>query len=108
MIERGKYRVRRAFRAEDGTYVTNDNIHTLSEAEIEGRIADGYVVRRGGNQQAPPPARPLYLGGVDFASDAAAELAADRGLTADSFAGLEPSGATGYTVADVRGLDPQE
>jgi hypothetical protein len=108
MVKRGKYRVRRAFRAVGGTYITNDNVHMLSEAEIEERVARGYVEHNGGIEQAPPHHRPLYLGGIDFASDAAAELAAEFGLTADSFAGLEPSGTTGYTVADVRGLKPQE
>jgi hypothetical protein len=108
MVQRGKYRVIRAFRAEDGVHITNDNVHLLSEAEIESRIESGYIEHRGGLAAAPPRHRELYLGGVDFASDTAAELAIELGLTADSFAGLEPSGATGYTVADVRGLKPQE
>lgn len=107
MVERGKYRVQRAFRAE-GQYVTNDNVHTLPEAVLEERIASGYVAHRGGPVAAPPAERPLYLGGVDFASDAAAELAADLRLAADDFAALTPSGKSGFTVADVRGLRPQE
>lgn len=40
--------------------------------------------------------------GIDFASDEAAEAAA--GLTADDFDGVEASGATGYTVVDVRSI----
>lgn len=39
---------------------------------------------------------------VTFASERAAELAAELGLDERAFEGLEPSGATGYTVADVR------
>lgn len=107
MLKPGKYRVRRAFREGD-LYVTNDNVHTLTLAQIEPRITSGHVEHRGGSAAAPPRQRPLYLGGVDFASDAAAELAAELGFTADTFAGLEPTGRTGYTVADVRGLTPQE
>lgn len=54
MVKRGKYRVRRAFRAEDGAYVTNDNVHTLSEAEIESRVESGHLAHRGGVEAAPP------------------------------------------------------
>ena len=39
-----------------------------------------------------------------FASPAAAELAEDEGLTADDFDGVEASGETGYTKADVEGV----
>ena len=39
--------------------------------------------------------------GAGFASDAAEQLAKDEGLTSDDFDGVEPSGATGYTKADV-------
>jgi hypothetical protein len=42
------------------------------------------------------------LSGVDFASDAAAEAAIRAGLTAASFKGVKPSGASGYTKADVQ------
>lgn len=106
-VKRGKYRVRRAFSFE-GRYITNDSVHTLPEPEIEGRIVGGFVEHRGGSLAAPPRKRALYLGGVDFASDSAAELAATLGITAVEFAALAPSGATGFTVADVRGLRPQE
>lgn len=107
MVEQGKYRVCRAF-VEDGTYITNDNVHELGESAVEARIESGYVEHSGGVEPAAPEHRPLYLAGVDFASDAAAELAAEQGLTADSFAALTPSGATGFTVADVRGLIQEE
>lgn len=39
---------------------------------------------------------------VDFASSAASELADSHNLTDTDFVGIEPSGATGFTVADVR------
>lgn len=39
---------------------------------------------------------------VDFASDSAAELAAEHKLTNDAFVNRSPSGKTGFTVADVR------
>ena len=42
------------------------------------------------------------LTGVNFASDAAAEEAIRAGLTAAAFRGRKPSGARGFTVADVR------
>lgn len=43
------------------------------------------------------------LAGIDFASDEAAELAAEAGLTAQDLKRSTPTGATGgYTVADVK------
>lgn len=42
------------------------------------------------------------LKGVDFASDEAAEFAAESNLVAADFEGVTPSGANGYTKADVR------
>lgn len=39
---------------------------------------------------------------VDFASDEAAEAAAEAGLTAADFEDYDPSGAGGYTKADVQ------
>jgi hypothetical protein len=45
---------------------------------------------------------PNALSGVDFASDAAAEAAIKAGLTAKDFRGKGPSGARGFTAADVR------
>jgi hypothetical protein len=42
------------------------------------------------------------LAGVDFASDEAAEFAAGNALTASDFAGIDATGVSGYTKADVR------
>lgn len=42
--------------------------------------------------------------GPDFASSSAAVLAEAEGLIAADFAGLEPSGKTGFTKADVEGV----
>jgi len=46
------------------------------------------------------------LGGVDFASDAALELAIEEELdaTEGDFQDKEPSGETGYTKADIKAL----
>lgn len=44
------------------------------------------------------------LAGIDFASDEAAEYAAEVGLNVADFAGYEPSGVHGYTKADVRAV----
>jgi len=46
------------------------------------------------------------LEGVDFASDAALELAAenDLGLSEGDFDDVDPSGETGYTKADVESI----
>lgn len=107
MVKQGKYRVRRAF-IENDAYITNDNVHTLSAEQIEGRIAGGYVEHAGGPDTAPPSQRALYLASIEFASDGAAEEAASAGLTADDFAGIEPSGKTGFTVGDVRALAHKE
>ena len=41
-------------------------------------------------------------GGVDFASSAAEQKAADLGLTDADFTGHTPSGKTGFTAADVQ------
>ena len=46
--------------------------------------------------------------GLDFASDEAAELAAELGLTAAVLGRKTPSGKNGYTVADVRAAAPTE
>ena len=42
------------------------------------------------------------LGGVEFASGTAAEMARAWGLSWASFEGIEPSSARGYTATDVR------
>jgi hypothetical protein len=47
------------------------------------------------------------LSGVAFASDAAYDAAKSAGLTTDSFKGKRKSGASGFTVADVRKLAEQ-
>ena len=44
------------------------------------------------------------LGGVGFASPKALDLAELEGLNASDFEGADPSGATGYTTADVRAI----
>lgn len=67
------------------------------------------------SKQRPGPRTNKALGGapenksgtvthktVDFASDEAAEAAAEAGLNADDFEGYDPSGAGGYTKADVQ------
>lgn len=46
------------------------------------------------------------LAGVDFASDEAAELAAELGVTAARLQRSTPTGKNGYTVADVRAAAP--
>jgi hypothetical protein len=61
-------------------------------------------------------ARPLIAAGaavqVDaelaFASEAARELAEEHGLGPADFAGLSPSGKSGFTVKDVEGLLDEE
>jgi len=44
------------------------------------------------------------LEGIEFASDAASDLALKAELTAEDFSGAEPSGKTGYTKPDVEEL----
>lgn len=48
------------------------------------------------------------LDGIDFASDAAMELAVEAELEAADFEPLAPSGKTGYTKADVQSLTGAE
>ena len=48
------------------------------------------------------PDHPGPLAGIDWASDRGAEVAAEIGLTAADFHGIEPTGAGGYTVEDVK------
>lgn len=49
----------------------------------------------------PTTATTGALDGLDFASDEAAEAASAAGLSAGDFDGMEPSGAGGFTKADV-------
>lgn len=49
-----------------------------------------------------PPA--VELEGIEFGSEPARKLALREGLTSADFQGVEPSGATGYVLGDVRGL----
>jgi hypothetical protein len=44
------------------------------------------------------------LEGIEFASDAASDLALESGLAAEDFSGVEPSGETGYTKPDIEEL----
>lgn len=54
-------------------------------------------------EDVPEPVAPAGpLAEIDFASDEAAEQAADLGLVAADFDDIEASGVHGYTVADVR------
>jgi len=55
---------------------------------------------------AAPPESQGYdpLDGVDFASDAALELAMEEGLETGNFDPYQPSGETGYTKADVEAI----
>lgn len=70
---------------------------------------DAKFVDASGNEvKAPNDAAPASstasggeLAGVDFASDEAAQAAATAGLTAASFKDQTPSGANGFTKADV-------
>ena len=54
-------------------------------------------------EPASKPSAPT-LAGIDFASDEAAEYAAEMWLNVADFAGYEPSGVHGYTKADVRAV----
>lgn len=47
------------------------------------------------------------LKGVEFASDEAAEAAADANLTTADFKGVEASGVNGYTKGDVKKIAAQ-
>lgn len=60
-----------------------------TDAQNNEEIGGGGAVAGGG------------LAGVEFASDEAAEAAADAGLSAADLDGMEPSGAGGFTKADV-------
>jgi len=57
---------------------------------------------RNANRAAQPAPQPLP--DVEYASPQAVKLAAEAGLAAEDFAGFEPSGKTGYTLDDVRGV----
>lgn len=62
----------------------------------------GPAENKGDTRAVPHLQAGHALTGMDFASDAAAEAAVRAGLTAADFRGKEPSGARGFTVADVR------
>jgi hypothetical protein len=97
------YAVRRAF-VHEGQYVTNDNVHDLPVEVLEDRLQSGHVERLDVSPEHEAAAARAHLAGVDFASDEAAELAADARLTAAHFAGRTPGGKGGFTAADVRRL----
>lgn len=63
---------------------------------------DDKMLRAGGETKTATPPNPI--GGIDFASDAAAELAAGAGLTAKDFKGKQATGASGFTKRDVQKL----
>lgn len=87
-------------------------------AEAEQNGAGGVVIRDGRPGQrellksapgapenkalAGPGENKNALSGVDFASTAAKDEAVRAGLTAKDFRGKKPSGASGFTAADVR------
>lgn len=82
-----------------------------NEAAIaaERRALDGLRERTGRDPAQPKTLRiggepPNPLTGVDFASDAAAELAAGAGMRAEDFRPHTPSSNKGFTAADVRKL----
>jgi hypothetical protein len=75
------------------------------EAKRREKLADRAKARDGGLQAVVKPAEPEPVAEtqatptVTFASERAAEVAQEMGVTDFEF---EPSGANGYTVADVR------
>lgn len=77
----------------------------LRNAEIEEKARAGAPANKAifgapeNKEGGPNP-----LAGIDFASDAAAELAMKGALRVENFKGASPSGANGFTVADVRAL----
>ncbi|HEX6940303.1 MAG TPA: hypothetical protein VF158_12895, partial [Longimicrobiales bacterium] len=58
-----------------------------------------------GTESDPTPGQsdPRPIPGVDL-TERAGEIAVAAGLTAEDFVGCEPSGRTGYTVADVKAI----
>lgn len=96
-------------------------LNKLVAAFVDGLVSNGFIpdaklaVHDFDTQElapsSPEPAseattethgEPAASLSVNFASDAATELADDAKLTDTDFAGVEPSGTTGFTVADVR------
>lgn len=67
---------------------------SVREAEGPDDVAATYE-----REQGPPG-----LETVDFASDRAREIAEDEGLGAGDFEGETPTGETGFTADDVRGV----
>lgn len=97
-----KYRVTHMFRdPESGVFITRaneDQIPTLfSKEKIESYVERGYLVE---NSEERPRYTPLA--GVNFASDEAAQLANDHGVTADQIRKnvKKGSGKKGAITAD--------
>jgi hypothetical protein len=74
--------------------------------EVKGKSGRGAPANKA--LEGPGEDKGAGLAGVAFASDEAAELAAGAGLSAKHFAGVQQSGVSGYTVADVRALLPED
>lgn len=72
--------------------------------EVKGKNGSGPRRNKAVTPKANKGEPPNPLAGVNFASDAAAEVAAGAGLRAEDFAGKEPESARGFTVGDVRDL----
>lgn len=73
---------------------------TMAELRERLELVEAQLREQPWQQETPNP-----LSAVDFASDQAAELAADSGLTEDDFAGHNPTGAnSAFNIADVRAV----
>lgn len=66
-------------------------------AEVEDEVGRELVEQHDSIREARDS-----LAEVEFASDEAAEIALEEGLTAEDFRGEEPSGKTGHTADDAR------
>jgi len=75
------------------------------ENKMLAHRAENKEVETAPEPKAPPPEPEApTLEPVEFASARAETLAELAGLTAETFRGLTPSGAGGFTAADVRAL----
>jgi hypothetical protein len=89
--------------------ITSSRVIRLSGVLVKGDVLDGpdaeldALVQAGSAKwvsETPEPETTV----VGFASSAASDFAAEEGLTAAEFEGIEPSGKGGFTKADVEAV----
>ena len=85
-----------------GYAVVHSSLFELGEHDV--RLPDPALIKQILDEAPEPEPESEDELTVPFASNAARDLAYGEGLADEDFAGLKPSGKTGYTKADVEAV----